>query len=37
MILLFYTTHISVDLARHEIYHAKVGKRGIISYMWLYV
>ena len=24
-----YTTYISVDLAHHEIYHAKVGKGGI--------
>ena len=32
-----YTTHNSVDLARHEIFHAKVGKGGIISYIWLYV
>ena len=29
MILLFYTTYISVDLAQHEIYRAKVGKGGI--------
>ena len=29
MVLLFYTTYISVDLARHEIFHAKVGKGGI--------
>ena len=26
---LFYTTYISVDLARHEIFRAKVGKGGI--------
>ena len=25
----FYTTYISVDLAHHEIFHAKVGKGGI--------
>ena len=24
-----YTTYISVDLAHHEIFHAKVGKGGI--------
>ena len=29
MVLLFYTTYISVDLAHHEIFHAKVGKGGI--------
>ena len=29
---LFYTTHISVDLAHHEIIHAKVGKGGIIAW-----
>ena len=29
MVLLFYTTYTSVDLAHHEIYHAKVGKGGI--------
>ena len=26
---LFYTTYISVDLAHHKIFHAKVGKGGI--------
>ena len=26
----FYTTYISVDLAHHEIFRAKVGKGGII-------
>ena len=31
MVLLFYTTYISVDLAQHEIYRAKVGKGGINS------
>ena len=31
MVLLFYTTYISVDLAHHEIFHAKVGKGGIIT------
>ena len=29
MVLLFYTTNISVDLAHHKIVHAKVGKGGI--------
>ena len=29
MVLLFYTTYISVDLAHREIFHAKVGKGGI--------
>ena len=31
MVLLFYTTYISVDLAHHEIFCAKVGEGGIIS------
>ena len=31
MALLFYTTNISVDLAHHEIFCAKVGKGGIIA------
>ena len=31
MVELFYTTYISVDLAHHEIFHAKVGKGGIIG------
>ena len=31
MVQLFYTTYISVDIAHHEIFHAKVGKGGIIS------
>ena len=30
MVLLFYTTYISVDLAHHEIFRAKVGMGGII-------
>ena len=30
MALLFYNTYISVDLAHHEIFRAKAGKRGII-------
>ena len=29
MVYLFYTTSISVELAHHEIFHAKVGKDGI--------
>ena len=29
MVLLFYTTYISVDLAHHMIFHAQVGKGGI--------
>ena len=29
MVELFYTTYISVDLAHHEVFHAKVGKGGI--------
>ena len=29
MVLLFYTTYISVDPVHHEIYRAKVGKGGI--------
>ena len=28
MVQLFYTTYISVDLAHHEIFRAKVGKGG---------
>ena len=31
MVYLFYTTNISVDLAHHEIFLAKVGKDGIKS------
>ena len=30
MVYLFYTTYISVDLAHHEIFRAKVGKGGIM-------
>ena len=30
MVELFYTTYISVDLAHQVIFHAKVGKGGII-------
>ena len=29
MVLLFYSTYISVDLAHHKIFRAKVGKGGI--------
>ena len=29
MVLLFHTTYISVDLAHHEIFRAKVGKGGM--------
>ena len=29
MVLLFYTTYISVDHAHHELFCAKVGKGGI--------
>ena len=29
MVLVFCTTYISVDLAYHEIFRAKVGKGGI--------
>ena len=31
MVLLFYTTYISVDFTHHEILRAKVGKGGIIA------
>ena len=31
--LLFYTNYISVDLADHKIFHAKVGKGGINTAM----
>ena len=36
MVQLFYTTYIIVDLAQLEIFHAKVGKGGImiISFGW---
>ena len=30
MVYVFYTAIISVDHAHHEIFHAKVGKGGII-------
>ena len=29
IVYLFYTSNISVDLAHHEIFHAKDGKGGI--------
>ena len=29
MVYLFYTTYISVDLAHHELFRAKVGKGSI--------
>ena len=29
MVLLFYTTYISVALAHQKIFHAKVGKGGL--------
>ena len=29
MVLLFYTTYISVDLTEHVLFRAKVGKGGI--------
>ena len=29
---LFYTIYISVDLAHHDLFRAKVGKGGIICY-----
>ena len=32
MVLLFYTTYISVDLAHHEICRGKVGMGGIIGH-----
>ena len=31
MVQLYYTTYISVDLAHQVIFHAKVGKGGIIG------
>ena len=34
MVLLFYTTYISVDLTHHEICRAKIGKDGI---KWCYI
>ena len=32
MVYLFYTAYISVDLADHEIFRAKVGQGGINKY-----
>ena len=29
MVLIFYTTYISVDIAHYEFFHAHVGKGGI--------
>ena len=29
MVFIFYSTYISVDLAHHEIFRAKVGKGGV--------
>ena len=34
MVWLFYTTYISVDLAHHEIFCAKVGKGGVNHLSW---
>ena len=35
MVLLFYTTYISVDLAHQLIFHALFGKGGIMdSFIW---
>ena len=34
MVLLFYTNYISVALAHHEIFRAKIGKGGIILRSW---
>ena len=31
MVQLFYSTHISVDIAHYNIIHAKIGKGGIKS------
>ena len=31
MVLLFYTNYISVELAHHEIFRAKVDKDGIMN------
>ena len=31
MVLIFYTSYTSVDLAHHEVFRAKVGKGGIIQ------
>ena len=34
MVFLFCTTYISVDLAHHKIFRAKVGKGGINRAEW---
>ena len=34
MVLLVYTNYISVDLAHHEIFCAKIGNGGINSFIW---
>ena len=36
MVLLFYTTYISVDLSHHEIVQSKIGKGGIIDFSLQY-
>ena len=33
MVYILYTTIISVDHAHHEIFHAEVGKGGIITFI----
>ena len=33
MVLLFYTTYISVGIVHHEIFRAKNGKGGINSFI----
>ena len=35
MVLLFYTTNISVDIAHYEIFHAKVGKGGVKDFNFM--
>ena len=35
MVQLFYATYISVDLAHHELFHAKIGKGGIKQDMFV--
>ena len=37
MVLLFYTTYISVDLVHHEIFHVKVGKIGKKKFLFVCV
>ena len=36
MVLLSYTTYISVDIVHHEIFRAKVGKGGINAQLHLF-